>query len=222
VSDGSDYVPKRAHNDDDAISLSASDNDIQALLDGSPATGDNATSDQNRPDTTGNTAQLAQVQQPPGDPSELELIESLSNALNEEEKTGPKVVQNLADIAMTRWGKTITPDKLKAMLSKHDKPENCTDLTVPKVNSEIWSTLNNFKKSADLRLSNIQQVVEKATFGMIKACDTLLTTPTNTKLALSHSIDSIALMHEARGGRTVANTEGPNQTDVKTRILQFV
>ena len=85
------------------------------------------------------------------------------------------------------------------MLSKHDKPENCTDLTVPKVNPEIWSTLNNFKKSADLRLSNIQQVVEKATFGMIKACDTLLTTPTNTKLALSHSIDSIALMGHAVG-----------------------
>ena len=53
------------------------------------------------------------------------------------------------------------------MLSKHDKPENCTDLTVPKVKPEIWSTLNNFKKSADLQLSNIQQVVEKTTFGMI-------------------------------------------------------
>ena len=73
VSDSSDYVPKRARKEDDAISLSASDNDIQALLDGSPATGDNAASDQHTPDTTGNTAQLVQVQQPPGDPSEIRV-----------------------------------------------------------------------------------------------------------------------------------------------------
>ena len=35
-SDDSDYVPKQACKDDDAIRISASDNDIQALLDGSP------------------------------------------------------------------------------------------------------------------------------------------------------------------------------------------
>ncbi|XP_028414877.1 uncharacterized protein LOC114537957 [Dendronephthya gigantea] len=192
-SEDSDYSAKRTRDDDDAISISASDNDIQALLDGSLATGDNTA---NVPNTSGNTAP---GNQPILDQSEIELLESLNSALNEEEQTGPKIVQNLADIAITRWGKTITTEKFKILLSKHDKPENCAELTVPKVNPEIWTALNNSKKSADLRLGNIQQTIQKATFGMLKTCDTLLSTPTDTKTALSHAIDAVALMGHSVG-----------------------
>ena len=41
-------------------------------------------------------------------------------------------------------------------LSKHDKQENCTELTVAKLNPEIWRRLSNFKKSTDIRLSNVK------------------------------------------------------------------
>ena len=48
-------------------------------------------------------------------------------------------------------------------------------------------------------MSNIQQVIQQGTFGMLKACDSLLTTPTDTKTALSHTIDALALMGHAVG-----------------------
>jgi hypothetical protein len=72
-----------------------------------------------------------------------------------------------------RWGKSIANDKLKTLLAKHTKPENCAQLTVPRVNREIWSSMNNFKKSADLQLSNNQQVIQQGTFRMLKACNRL-------------------------------------------------
>jgi hypothetical protein len=52
--------------------------------------------------------------------------------------------------------------------------------------------MNNSKKSADIRLSNIEQVIQQGTSGTLKACDSLLTTPTDTKTVLLHTIDALA------------------------------
>lgn len=187
-SENSDHRSKRTRSDD-ALSVGASDHDIRELLDG----GNNAENN------TDNTAQ---------DNTELDFLTAISNSLNEEEKTGPTIVQKLADIALKRWGTSLTTDKLKAILAKHETPENCGELSVPKVNPEIWSSLSNFKKSADLRLGNIQQAVQKATIGMLKACDSLLTTTTgtdnNTAIAHSHSPNG------TRSWSTFPNTTGTN------------
>jgi hypothetical protein len=192
-----DFPPKRLRVDDDALSIAPSNNDIHDFLNGSVATGENTDSNAGQTNNGDNNT----VNDTPAsvDPAEIKFLDSLNNALNEDEQTGPKVVQNLADIAIKRWGKPIANDKLKTLLAKHAKPENCAELTVPRVNLEIWSSMNNSKKSADIWLSNIQQVMQQGTFGMLKACDSLLTTPTDTKTALSHTIDALALMGHAVG-----------------------
>ena len=52
----------------------------------------------------------------------------------------PNIQQNLANIALKLWQVSLSSDKLKGLLRvKRLKPENCFELTVPKVNSEIWS-----------------------------------------------------------------------------------
>ena len=195
--DTMDFPPKRLRVDDDALSIAPSNNDIHDFLNGSVATGENTDSNAGQTNNGDNNT----VNDTPAsvDPAEIKFLDSLNNALNEDEQTGPKVVQNLADIAIKRWGKPIANDKLKTLLAKHAKPENCAELTVPRVNLEIWSSMNNSKKSADIWLSNIQQVMQQGTFGMLKACDSLLTTPTDTKTALSHTIDALALMGHAVG-----------------------
>ena len=82
------------------------------------------------------------------------------------------------------------------MLVKHAKSENCAGMTVTKVNPEIWTQLNNFKRKADLRLSNVQQSLQKASFGVLKSCDFLVSdTPTGVDKTgiLQPSVDAIAL-----------------------------
>ena len=59
-------------------------------------------------------------------------------------------------------------EKLKAMLAKHVKPENCLGMTVAKVNPKIWGQLSNFRRWADLRLRKVQQALQKAAFGILK------------------------------------------------------
>ena len=59
--------------------------------------------------------------------------------------------------------------------------------------------MNSSKKSTDIRLSNIEQVIQQGTSGTLKACDSLLTMPTDTKTVLLHTIDALALMGNAVG-----------------------
>ena len=106
-------------------------------------------------------------------------MKSLEADLNDEDPVGGKIQENLASIALKRWGISLSTDKLKALLTKHTKPENCAEITVAKVNPEIWSQMNHFKRKTDLRVGNAQQALQKATFAILKCCDTLLCTKTN-------------------------------------------
>ncbi|XP_078384456.1 uncharacterized protein LOC144666894 [Oculina patagonica] len=129
---------------------------------------------------------------------EVEILKSLEADFDDDEPVGQKIQHNLANIASKRWEVSLSNDKLKGLLARHVKPENCADLTVPKVNPEIWSQLDNFKRKADLRLGNIQQALQKATFGILKSCDSQVSNHSSVnKDALEPAIDAIALMGHA-------------------------
>ena len=58
---------------------------------------------------------------------------------------GAKINQCLAKIASKWWGIAHPNDKLKPLLAKHAKPENCPDITTVRVNPEFWDQMNNFR-----------------------------------------------------------------------------
>ena len=86
-------------------------------------------------------------------------------------------------------------------MTKYDPPGNCIDITVTRVNSEIWHSLNAFRKKADLRLANLQQTFQKATFATLTNADKLLQIPDLSSPAkkerLMGSIDIVALLGHA-------------------------
>ena len=96
--------------------------------------------------------------------SEDEVLKELVAALQDEDKKGPKVQEQLADIAMKRWGNKLTSEKITSILGKHLQPENCRDMAIARVNPEIWAPLNATKRKSDLHLANMQQALQKATF----------------------------------------------------------
>ena len=131
---------------------------------------------------------------------EVELLKFLEADFTDKEVVGAKINQRLANIASKQWGITLPNDKLKPLLAKHAKPENCTDITTVKVNPEIWDQMNNYRRKADLRVSNIQQALQKATFGILKACDKLVDQqPSTDKETLAANIDAIVLIGHAVG-----------------------
>ena len=49
--------------------------------------------------------------------------------LSDDESTGPNIFQKLADIALKRWGKQMNAEKLKGILEKYARPEDCPGMT---------------------------------------------------------------------------------------------
>ena len=129
---------------------------------------------------------------------EDELLTELVASLQEEDTKEPKVQQQLADIVIKRWGIKPQSDKISksSILGKHPQPENCEDMAIGRVNPEIWAPLNAAKRKADLRLANMQQALQKATFAIVTTCDKLLAVKSqiDTKDMVTDSIDAVALV----------------------------
>ena len=69
-------------------------------------------------------------------------------------------------------------------------------MAIKRVNPEIWSPQNAAKRKADLRLANMQQALQKATFSIVTTCDKLLAVKSHidTKEMVTDSIDAIVLV----------------------------
>lgn len=169
--------------DSDAISVTASDEEVQNLLDGVSG-GSSHKNDNNK-----------------GAEEHDEILKELTATFRDEDKRGPPINRQLAEMANKRWGKKLEQEKMSSLLTKYDPPENCVDITVTRVNSEIWQSLISFRKKADLRLANLQQAFQKATFATLTNADKLLritdlSGPSKKEL-LTNSIDIVALLGEA-------------------------
>ena len=169
--------PKRkSRREDDSLSVHATDDDVAQLL--------------------AESSIPAKVTDKSDDANEDELLKELVTSLQEEDTKGPKVQQQLADIATKRWGHKLNPEKMTSILGKHPQPENCEDMVIKRVNPEIWAPLNAAKRKADLRLANMQQALQKATFSIVTSCDKLLAVKSKieTKEMITESVDAIALV----------------------------
>lgn len=169
--------------DSDAISVTASEEEVQNLLDG--VSGGSSNKNDNNEDAEDHD----------------EILKELTATFRDEDKKGPPINKQLAEMANKRWGKKLEQEKMSSLLTKYDPPENCVDITVNRVNSEIWQSLNSFRKKADLRLANLQQAFQKATFATLTNADKLLritdlSGPSKKEL-LTNSIDIVALLGHA-------------------------
>ena len=170
---------RKSRKEDDSLSLHATDDDDDvAQLFAEPASNPSNVTD--KADEAG----------------EDEFLKELVASLQEEDAKGPKVQQQLADIANKRWGNKLNSEKISGILGKHPQPENCEEMAIKRVNPEIWSPLNAAKRKADLRLANMQQALQKATFSIVTTCDKLLAVKSqiDTKEMVTDSIDAIALV----------------------------
>ena len=127
---------------------------------------------------------------------DAKILQDIANGFEDDDATSDQTMQQLADIATKRWGKKLFSDKLKNLLDKYKRPENCEDIKGTKVNLKIWNQLNPSRRKIDLQLSNTQQVVRKVTFTTLQTTNVLLqnaSCSTNSNL-ITQSVDVIALL----------------------------
>ncbi|RUA04501.1 MAG: hypothetical protein DSY43_06165 [Gammaproteobacteria bacterium] len=165
------------YDEDDSLSVQASGDELNELV--------------NEPPTTGGDSSKV------NDTASDEVLKELEAAILEDDKLGPKIRQQLADIAIKRWGKKLPQDKITGLVEKHPMPENCVDIKVPRVNTEIWQTLDPAGRKSDLRLTNMQQNLQRATSAVLTMCEKVLALKMEndvSKSILADGIDNIALL----------------------------
>lgn len=200
----SDHSPPpkigRRHTDKgDTLSILASDEEIELLLNQQKATSSHTSEDK----TATNE-------------NEDDVLKELEAALHDDEEKGPKLNQQVADIVDKRWGKKLPSEKINTVLKRHKQPENCANVTVQRVNPEIWAPLNAFKRKGDLRMANMQQALQKATFAMASNCATVVNLPDkipHKKEMMANNIDAIALM-----GHVVAELSSLRREQLKPTL----
>ena len=62
------------------------------------------------------------------------VLKELSDLFDEDETTGPAVQRQLAVIADKHWGTRLTPEKIKKLTERYNRPENVSNIIPTKVN----------------------------------------------------------------------------------------
>ena len=198
------------HKEDDRISIHASDDEMRALL------------RKNRPEPD-----IAEVQSERANDTQNEasFLQTLAHSLDDSEDTSEAIDGELAEIANKRWGKKLGPDKLKEKLGKYKRPANCTTLTPIRINNEIWTRLNTRKKTADLKVGNIQQCILKVAYANLQMASKLLQLKKPCLNPMIESaVESVAILghasHELAARRLELVQKEKIQPTTRTKVLE--
>ena len=82
------------------------------------------------------------------------LLSNIALNLSFTQQTGPPISEHLAKIINSNLADELDISKLKEILSKYQKPKNCEEMYVKKVNPEIWQKLKPYAKKSDIKLAN--------------------------------------------------------------------
>ena len=132
------------------------------------------------------------LQEDPKD-SNLSMLHKLSQNLKTKEKIDPPVSDELASIVNDLMSNGVSEETLKDQKEKHNRPENCTYLTVPKVNEEIWHHANEDFRSKDIKLQRIQHNLVKGTTVIVQLMNkTLAAVQNNVAVSRSELLDGFS------------------------------
>ena len=128
--DDSSVRHKSSKDDIDAICITTSEEDVNKLLwaNSEPGASTDAQTDVND-----------------------ELLTELSAGLIDDEKKGPKVTKQLGTIVNRQWAKKLAPEKITSIIEKYSPLENCSEVTVTRVNPASASTSCSVQSDLPLR-----------------------------------------------------------------------
>ena len=100
------------------------------------------------------------------------LLDNISQEFSSKKELGKPVSDKLSKIVNTLFLNDMEEEKFKTINKKYRRPENCSAIVAPKVNSEIWNeNLQTSHRMTDINLRNIQLLNVSAAYAVIEACE---------------------------------------------------
>lgn len=134
-----------------------------------------------------------------GSGNEDDLLSSISQDLFETTDKGPAINEKLAQITDKNFIAELEPGKLKNILQKHQRPQNCEQLYVPKVNPEIWYKMPGHIRKKDIKLANLQDTLQSSVSAIMSSLNDIMQShemkkQTDLKMVASNLVDATALI----------------------------
>ena len=130
------------------------------------------------------------------------LLDNVSEEFSSKEELGTPVSEKLAKIVNSLFTSGMEGGKLKNFNEKYKRPENCTHLSAPKINSEIWNeNLLTANRMTDISLHKIQLLNVSAAYAVTETCEKVIGRLAKYKMDLSKElltplIDALAFLGE--------------------------
>ena len=111
-------------------------------------------------------------------------FKSLAEEFSGTEKTSPAIDANLAEIVSSLLNEKLPKEKLSEVWAKYRRPENCTNLGAPKINSQIWQQLRQETRNIDSAFQKAQSLLISGLYGVLQMCNS---SSGEQKNALTHT-----------------------------------
>ena len=128
------------------------------------------------------------------------LLDNISQEFSLKEELGKPVSNKLSKIVNELFLNYMEEEKFKTINKKYRRPENCSNIVAPRVNSETWNeNLQASYRMTDINLRKIQFLNVSATYAVIKACEKVVSRMGKYKQDLSKElltplVDSLAFI----------------------------
>ena len=111
---------------------------------------------------------------PVNDDEANDQLEQLADFFESEEKCGPEVSGGLAKTLNRGMRSRIAANKIDEVADKYLRPKNCDNLSVPKVNPEIWDKMLDTAQGRDIGFQKLQAQLLKAVIIQARLMDDVL------------------------------------------------
>ena len=111
---------------------------------------------------------------PVNDGDANDQLEQLADFFESEEKCGPEVSGGLAKTLNRGMRSRIAASKIDEVADKYLRPKNCDNLSVPKVNPEIWDKMSDTAQGRDIGFQKLQAQLLKAVVIQARLMDDVL------------------------------------------------
>ncbi|XP_038075331.1 uncharacterized protein LOC119743061 [Patiria miniata] len=103
-----------------------------------------------------------------------DLLSEMATLVEGDDKVGPAINEKLAGTINALARGKIAPEKLEEKVKQYDKPKNCPNLSLTKVNPEIWAFFKPATRARDVKWQKVQGYIMHALTAITMTTDKLL------------------------------------------------